>query len=58
MNYIQETQVLAGHREFRAALDAARIPHEWREEPGGHEIRGPKFAEDIDGIVAHLRAAG
>ncbi|MGW1339606.1 alpha/beta hydrolase [Kribbella sp. NPDC002412] len=58
MNYIQETQVLAGHREFRAALHAAGIPHEFREEAGGHEIRPRMFADDINGIVAHLRQAG
>jgi len=58
MNYIQESQVLAGHREFRAALDAAGIPHGFREEPGGHEIRGDMFVQDIEGMVAHLRKAG
>lgn len=57
MNYIQETQVLAGHREFRAALDAAGVRYEAHEEAGGHEIRPTKFIDDINGIIAHLRKA-
>jgi len=54
-NYANETQVLAGHREFRAALDQAGIPFTAYEDPGGHEIRPGRMSEDIDGIIAHLR---
>ena len=54
---VNETQVLAGQREFRAALDNAGIPHEWHEEPGGHVFRGPLFAADLEGILGRLRPA-
>ncbi|MFW6721373.1 alpha/beta hydrolase [Streptomyces sp. MAR4 CNY-716] len=52
-----ETQVLAGQREFRGALAGAGIPHEWREEPGGHVFRPEMFRQDLDGILARLRKA-
>ncbi|MFI6937667.1 alpha/beta hydrolase [Streptomyces sp. NPDC050418] len=52
-----ETQVLAGQREFRARLGEAGIPHEWREEPGGHVFRPGVFSQDLDGILARLRPA-
>ncbi|NUT36013.1 MAG: esterase family protein [Hamadaea sp.] len=53
-----ETQVLAGQREFRAALGAAGIPHEWHEAPGGHYFRHELFLRDLDGMLARLRRAG
>jgi S-formylglutathione hydrolase FrmB/LysM repeat protein len=54
---VQETQVLAGQREFRQRLDAAGIPHESHEEPGGHIFRPNMFVLDLDGIIARLRDA-
>ncbi|GAB7145533.1 esterase [Mycobacterium riyadhense] len=54
---VQETQVLAGQREFRERLGAAGIPHESHEEPGGHVFRPNMFVLDLDGIVARLRPA-
>ncbi|NED57177.1 esterase family protein, partial [Micromonospora aurantiaca] len=56
-DYVQETQVLAGQREFRARLGEAGIPHEWHEEPGGHVLREGLFRRDLDGIIARLRKA-
>ena len=55
---MNEEQVLAGQREFRAALDGAGIPHESHELEGGHFIRPDLVRNDIDGIIAHLRSAG
>jgi S-formylglutathione hydrolase FrmB len=55
---VNETQVLAGQREFRAALASAGIPHEWREEPGGHFFRQYIFTQDLNGMLARLRRAG
>ncbi|MFG2616544.1 alpha/beta hydrolase [Streptomyces sp. NPDC048507] len=52
-----ETQVLAGQREFRGLLDRAGIPHESYEESGGHIIRDYMFIRDIDGIIGRLRKA-
>src|SRR6476660_6133940 len=52
---VQETQVLAGQREFRDDLNAAGIPHEAHEEPGGHVFRPDMFVRDLDGIIARLR---
>ncbi|NVK78776.1 alpha/beta hydrolase-fold protein [Streptomyces morookaense] len=52
-----ETQVLAGQREFRGLLDRAGIPHEWHEEPGGHFIRPDMMLRDLDGIIDRLRKA-
>ncbi|WP_405684168.1 esterase family protein [Streptomyces sp. NBC_01387] len=52
-----ETQVLAGQREFRGLLDNAGIPYEAHEEPGGHIIREAMVRLDIDGIVGRLRKA-
>jgi S-formylglutathione hydrolase FrmB/LysM repeat protein len=54
---VQETQVLAGQREFRGRLSDAGIPHEFREEPGGHIFRPNMFVLDLDGIIARLRPA-
>ncbi len=54
---INETEVLAGQREFRTLLGEAGIPHEWREEPGGHFIRETVFRLDLDGIIGRLRQA-
>ncbi|CPU29517.1 esterase [Mycobacteroides abscessus] len=54
---VQETQVLAGQREFRGRLSDAGIPHEFREEPGGHVFRPDMFVLDLDGIIARLRPA-
>ncbi len=54
---VNETQVLAGQREFRGVLGAAGIPHEWHEAPGGHFVRPDLFRRDLDGIVARLRKA-
>ncbi|OBC09282.1 hypothetical protein A5784_00940 [Mycobacterium sp. 852013-50091_SCH5140682] len=52
-----ETEVLAGQREFRGLLDAAGIPQDWHEVPGGHVFRPEMFAIDLDGIIARLRPA-
>lgn len=52
-----ETQVLAGQREFRALLDKAGIRHDSHEEPGGHIFRTDMFTRDLDGIIARLRKA-
>ncbi len=54
---VQETQVLAGQREFRGRLSDAGIPHEFREVPGGHVFRPDMFVLDLDGIIARLRSA-
>ncbi|MEK8145794.1 esterase family protein [Streptomyces sp. M10(2022)] len=54
---VNENQVLAGQREFRALLGNAGIPHEWHEEPGGHIFRDYMFRRDLDGIIARLRKA-
>jgi S-formylglutathione hydrolase FrmB len=55
---VNETQVLAGQREFRDRLRAAGIPHEAHEAPGGHVFRPDMFVRDLDGIIARLRPAG
>ncbi|MDV3128931.1 alpha/beta hydrolase-fold protein [Mycobacterium sp. 21AC1] len=54
---VQETQVLAGQREFGEKLTEAGIPHERHEVPGGHIFRPDQFAIDLDGIIARLRPA-
>lgn len=54
---VNETQVLAGQREFRGLLDRAGIPHESYEVPGGHFIRHDLMQRDIDGIIDRLRKA-
>ncbi len=54
---VNETQVLAGQREFRDRLRSAGIPHEAHELPGGHVFRPEMFRRDLDGIVARLRPA-
>ena len=54
---VNETQVLAGQREFRGRLSDAGIPHEFREQPGGHVFRPDMFAIDLNGILARLRPA-
>lgn len=55
---INEWQVLAGQREFRAALDDVGIAHDSHEDSGGHYPRDNFWTTDLDGIVAHLRPAG
>ncbi|WP_395311636.1 alpha/beta hydrolase-fold protein [Mycobacterium sp. AMU20-3851] len=55
---VNETQVLAGQREFRDRLRAAGVPHEAHEVPGGHVFRPEMFRRDLDGILARLRPAG
>jgi S-formylglutathione hydrolase FrmB len=54
---VNETQVLAGQREFRERLSGAGIPHESHEVPGGHVFRPDMFVLDLDGIIARLRHA-
>jgi S-formylglutathione hydrolase FrmB/phage tail protein X len=54
---VNETQVLAGQREFRERLAAAGIPNEAHEVPGGHFVRPEMMIRDIDGIIARLRPA-
>lgn len=54
---VNETQVLAGQREFRTRLTNAGIPFEAHEEPGGHIFRPAMFTLDLDGIIARLRPA-
>lgn len=54
---VNETQVLAGQREFRERLSAAGIPSESHEVPGGHVFRPDMFRLDLDGIIARLRPA-
>ncbi|WP_418155164.1 alpha/beta hydrolase [Actinoalloteichus caeruleus] len=54
---VNEGQVLAGQREFRAVLDGAGIPHEAHEAPGGHFFRHDMFTRDLEGILARLRRA-
>ncbi|WP_086822960.1 alpha/beta hydrolase family protein [Allokutzneria sp. NRRL B-24872] len=54
---VNETQVLAGQREFRSLLHGAGIPHEFYEEPGGHFVREHLLVRDIDGVIARLRKA-
>lgn len=54
---VNETQVLAGQREFRERLRDAGIPHEAHEVPGGHIFRPEMFLQDLDGILARLRPA-
>lgn len=55
---VNETQVLAGQREFRAELGRAGIPHEWHEVPGGHYFRHELFVHDLNGMLGRLRRAG
>lgn len=54
---VNETQVLAGQREFRDRLNAAGIPNESHEVPGGHVFRPDMFRRDLDGIIARLSPA-
>ncbi len=54
---VNETQVLAGQREFRGRLRDVGIPHEWHEQPGGHIFRPDMFVLDLAGIIARLRPA-
>jgi S-formylglutathione hydrolase FrmB len=54
---LNESEVLAGQREFRALLGEAGIPHEGLEESGGHVIREAVFRDDLDGIIGRLRKA-
>ncbi|WP_066930610.1 alpha/beta hydrolase [Streptomyces sp. NBRC 110611] len=52
-----ETEVLRGQREFKAALDGAGIRHESYEDGGGHFPRPDRVRADIEGIVDRLRKA-
>ncbi|MFF4605054.1 alpha/beta hydrolase [Streptomyces sp. NPDC001339] len=52
-----ETEVLRGQREFKAALDGAGIPYEPYEDDGGHFPRPIRVRTDIQGIVDRLRKA-
>jgi S-formylglutathione hydrolase FrmB len=54
---VNETQVLAGQREFRGRLGEAGIPYEAHEVPGGHVFRPDMFVLDLAGIIARLRSA-
>ncbi len=54
---VNETQVLAGQREFRGRLSDAGIPCDANEVPGGHFVRPEMMIRDIDGIIARLRPA-
>ncbi|MFD4405020.1 alpha/beta hydrolase-fold protein [Nocardia sp. NPDC058499] len=54
---VNESEVLAGQREFRARLGDAGIPHEAHEVPGGHVFRPEMFTIDLDGIISRLRPA-
>ncbi|MFP2911497.1 alpha/beta hydrolase [Pyxidicoccus sp. 3LFB2] len=56
-DYVNETQVLAGQREFRSLLGQAGIPHEWHEVPGGHYFRHELFVRDLNGMLGRLRRA-
>ncbi|GAB3668462.1 hypothetical protein GCM10027589_34940 [Actinocorallia lasiicapitis] len=56
-DYVHETQVLAGQREFRSLLAGAGIPHEGHELPGGHFLRHDMMRRDLDGIIGRLRKA-
>ncbi|WP_298176270.1 esterase family protein [Saccharomonospora sp.] len=57
VDMVTEWQVLVGQREFRAGLDAAGIPYEAHEEPGGHFVRPHLLEADINGVIARLRKA-
>lgn len=54
---VNETQVLAGQREFRGRLSDAGIPCDANEVPGGHFVRPEMMIRDLDGIIARLRPA-
>ncbi len=54
---VNETQVLAGQREFRERLSDAGIPYESHEQPGGHVFRPDMFVLDLAGIISRLRPA-
>jgi S-formylglutathione hydrolase FrmB len=54
---VNETQVLAGQREFRTRLSQVGIPFESHEVPGGHIFRPEMFVRDLGGIIARLRPA-
>ncbi|MEU3755934.1 alpha/beta hydrolase-fold protein [Streptomyces olivoreticuli] len=56
-NWVNETHVLSGQREFRGLLDRAGIPYEAYEENGGHWVRPDRFRQDLDGIIGRLRKA-
>ena len=55
---MNEEQVLAGQREFRAALDEAGIAYEAHEPGGGHFVRPDLVRRDLDGMIERLRSAG
>jgi S-formylglutathione hydrolase FrmB len=53
-----ETQVLAGQREFKSLLDGAGIGYEAYEVPGGHFVRPDRMIADLNGMIGWLRPAG
>ncbi|MET7640858.1 alpha/beta hydrolase-fold protein [Streptomyces sp. NPDC005438] len=55
-DWVTETQVLAGQREFRDRLKEAGIAHEQFEEGGGHVFRKEMFSRDLEGILRRLKA--
>lgn len=55
IDVLSESNVLAGHREFRVVLDRAGIKYDAREVSGGHEYRPEMLRQDIDAIIAHCR---
>ncbi|MGC4808874.1 alpha/beta hydrolase [Micromonospora sp. DT233] len=55
---VNEGEVLAGQREFRAALQQAGIPFEAHEVAGGHVFRRDWFVRDLNGMLGRLRRAG
>ena len=56
-SFANESLVLPSQSEFRSRLDAAGIPYEAHEEPGGHVVRENMMRADLAGIVARLRPA-
>ncbi|MFG3257128.1 alpha/beta hydrolase-fold protein [Streptomyces sp. NPDC048172] len=54
-DWVTETQVLAGQREFHDRLAEAGIPHERHEAAGGHVFRTKLFSGDLVGILDRLR---
>ncbi|WNF30737.1 alpha/beta hydrolase-fold protein [Streptomyces sp. C11-1] len=54
---VNENQVLAGQREFKALLDSRGIGHESYEDQGGHFVRHWALERDINGVIARLRKA-
>lgn len=57
LDVANETQVLAGQREFRAALHNAGITFESHERNRGHLVEYDLLRQDIDGVIRRLRRA-